>query len=172
MQVSEEARAGVSSDDCEGSAMQFVTFTVAGVHYALSVYAVERVEPVVDITPLPKAPKIVLGIINLEGRIVPVVDIRRRFGHPEREILLTDKLIVAATSVRPVALLVDHVEGLLKQQMHEITPSQEVLPGIGYVRGVVKLEDGLVLIHDLNTFLSLEEAQQLCEALESGPATQ
>lgn len=172
MEVSEVANTAIPSRRDEGSAMQFVTFTVAGGRYALSLYAVERVEPVVHITPLPKAPEIVLGIMNLEGRIIPVVDTRRRLGYAGREILLSDKLIVAATSRRPVALLVDRVDGLVKRQRDEITPAQEVLNGIGHVRGVLKLDDGLVLINDLNTFLSLEEEQQLREALKSGPATQ
>jgi purine-binding chemotaxis protein CheW len=145
--------------------LPFVCFTLAASRYALPLTAVERVVPVVELTPLPRAPEIVLGIVNLAGRIIPVVNIRKRLGHPDREIQLSDHLIVARTSRRPVALLVDRAEGLVERADHEIARAASVLPGLEYVRGVAKLGDGLILIHDLDTFLSLDEERKLGEAL-------
>ena len=157
--------APVPSDVASAAPLRIVSFTLEAGRYALPLAAVERVVPVVEFTPLPKAPEIVLGIVNQGGRIIPVVNVRRRFGHPEREVQLSDQLIVARTSRRRVALLVDGVEGLIERAKHEITQAPDVLPGLEYVRGIAKLADGLVLIHDLNTFLSLEEEQRLDEAL-------
>lgn len=147
------------------SPLQFVSFALDTGRYALPLAAVERLVPVVELTPLPKGPEIVMGIVSLEGRIIPVVNVRRRFGHPDREVQLSDQLIVARTSRRPVALLVDRVEDLIERAEHEIIQAPDVLPGLEYVRGVAKLADGLVLIHDLDSFLSLEEEQMLGEVL-------
>lgn len=165
IRVLKMANATVPSDVEDAPPLRIVSFTLERSRYALPLDAVERVVPVVEFTPLPKAPEIVLGIVNLEGRIIPVVNVRRRFGHPDREVRLSDQLIVARTSRRPVALLVDRVDGLTERAEHEIIQAPDVLPGLEYVRGVAKLADGLVLIHDLDTFLSLEEEQRLDEAL-------
>lgn len=148
-----------------GRAQQFLSFAIEAGRYALPLKDVERVVRVVEFTRLPRAPEIVLGIVNLEGRIIPVVNVRQRFRHPDREVQLSDQLIVARTSRRPVALLVDRVEGLVEQAEHQIVQAVDVVPGLEYVRGVAKTEDGLVLIHDLDAFLSLEEEQKLSEAL-------
>src|SRR5271157_2301250 len=78
--------------------LSHVVFTLDGLFYAVSLSVVSRVIRAVEITPLPKAPSIVLGVINLGGRIIPVVNIRKRFRLPERELELTDQLIVARAS--------------------------------------------------------------------------
>jgi purine-binding chemotaxis protein CheW len=72
-------------------------FTLDAGRYALSLEVVERVVPALELTPLPTAPDIVQGVFNLHGRIVPVMNLRRRFGLPERAIELSDHLIVAQT---------------------------------------------------------------------------
>jgi purine-binding chemotaxis protein CheW len=116
-------------------------------------------------TPLPKAPEIVIGVINIQGRIIPVFNIRRRFHLPEREIELSDQLIIANTARRTVALVVDTVDGVIERLSEEVTPADQVLPRIEYVEGIVKLENGLVLIHDLDKFLSIDEEAKLDEAV-------
>jgi purine-binding chemotaxis protein CheW len=147
--------------------MQLVLFTLDEQRYALDLATVERAVRVVEVTPLPKAPPIVLGIINVNGDVVPVFDIRRRFRLPEREINLTDQLMIARRSRQKVALLVDSVSGVVEISEVEISSAKQILPEIEYVYGVVKLQDGLVLIHDLDQFLSSEEERTLEGALNS-----
>ena len=147
--------------------VQLCLFTLDERRYAMTLSCVERVVFVVDITPLPKAPSVVLGVINVKGDIVPVYDPRRRFRLPEREINLTDQLMIARTSRQTVALLVDSVDGVIEVVEEEIAAAREIIPEVQYVRGVVKLLDGLVLIHDLDEFLSEVEEQALEEALKS-----
>jgi purine-binding chemotaxis protein CheW len=149
--------------------VQLVPFALDEQRFALALSSVERIVRVVDVTPLPSAPPIVLGIINVKGDVVPVYDPRRRFRLPEREIDLADQLMIARTSRQTVALLVDSVSGVLEIAEEEIAPAEKILPEIEYVRGVVKLQDGLVLIHDLEQFLSDEEERILDEALKSVP---
>ena len=145
--------------------MQLVVFALEDQRYALHLSAVERIVRAVEMTPLPKAPEIVIGVINVQGRIIPVFNIRRRFHLPEREIELSDQLIIANTARRTVALVVDTVDGVIERLSEEITPADQVLPRIEYVEGIVKLENGLVLIHDLDKFLSIDEETKLDEAL-------
>lgn len=146
---------------------QLVTFTLSDRRYGLPLSAVERIVRVVDVTSLPKAPDIVLGVVNLQGRVMPVINVRRRFHLPEREIALTDQMVIAHAARRSVALVVDSVTGVLDYSEQGAVAAQEVLPELQYVEGVVKLDDGLILIHDLDTFLSLEEEAVLDRALES-----
>ena len=147
--------------------VHLVTFELDGQTYALHLSAVELVVRAVEITPLPRAPASVAGIINFQGQVVPVFHLRRRFRLPERDLQLDDHIILARTARRLAALVVDRVVGVLACADGETTPADAVLPGMDYVAGVVKRPDGLILIHDLNSFLSLDEEQALKEALTS-----
>lgn len=120
----------------------------------------------VAVSPLPNAPAVALGAINVHGSVIPVVDIRRRFGFPPRDYGITAHLLVARTSRRTLAVPVDEVLGVKEVAAETVTAPDSVLPGIGHVSGIVALADGLLLIHDLDTFLSLDEEQRLREALE------
>ena len=142
-----------------------VAFLLDQYRYAVYLSVAQRVVRAVEITPLPRAPNIVLGVINVQGEIVPVVNVRRRFDLPEREIEPNDQLLLARASRRLVALAADAVIGVIECPPSSVIVSERVLPGLEYVEGVVKLEDGLVLIHDLDKFLSLEEEGQLDSAL-------
>lgn len=144
---------------------QLVVFNLADQRYALHLSAVERVVLIAELTALPKAPEIVLGIINVRGCIVPVVDTRRRFGLPAREVNLSDHLIIARTSRRVVALLADVVAGVVQHSRAAITAADQILRNLEYVEGVVKLDDGLIFIHDLDTFLSAAEERTLEQAM-------
>jgi purine-binding chemotaxis protein CheW len=146
---------------------QLVVFALDEQRYALHLSAVERIVRVAEVTPLPKAPEIVLGVINVQGQIIPVADIRRRFRLPEREIDLSDQLIIAKTSKRTVALVVDEVTGVIERLQQDVIPTENVLPGLEYVEGIAKLEEGMVLIHDIDKFLSLEEDRKLAAALRN-----
>ena len=146
---------------------QIVVFTIDELLYALPLNSVVRVIHVVEITPLPKAPEIISGIINVRGQIIPVIDVRKRFGLASREITPADQLILADTGKRQVAILVDTVTGL-----KDITPRQhveikETLPFAEYISGVAKIEDGLILIYDLEKFLNLNEENELEHALSN-----
>jgi purine-binding chemotaxis protein CheW len=151
---------------------QYLVFTLDEQRYALYLSAVERVVRIVELTPLPESPDIVLGIINLQGRIIPVVNIRKRFNLLEREIEVSNQMIMAHTSKRVLALLVDTVKGIVERPEQEVILAEKILPDIEYVEGVVKLEDGLILIHDLERFLSLEEERKLEDAMKEGAVNQ
>ena len=146
-----------------------VVFLLDDRRYALYLHTVERILRAVDVTPLPKAPDIVLGLINVRGNVTPVLDVRKRFRLKEREIGLQDHLIVARTSKRTVVIPVDSTNWVIEVPNQEVIDAKGLLPGVDYVQGVVKLQDGIVLIHDLESFLSLEEEKTLEAAIKERP---
>lgn len=152
--------------------VDLVIFTLDENRFALKLAAVERVVRVVEITPLPKAPDIVLGIIDVQGGIIPVIDVRKRFRFPERETQLNDQLVIARTAKRTVALLADDVTGVMACPKERIVEAGKVVSGMEFVEGIVKIDAGMILIHDLDTFLSLDEENMLDDALrESAGST-
>jgi purine-binding chemotaxis protein CheW len=146
---------------------KLVTFSLDDRKFALYVSAVQRIIRVVEVTALPKAPDIVSGIINMQGQVIPVFDIRMRFHLPAREVKLNDQLIIASTTKRTVALLVDSVGDVIEIPGERIIAAEQIFPELEYVEGVMKTEGGMVLIHDLERFLSLPEEKALDEALEA-----
>ncbi len=142
-----------------------VVFELDGQKYALHLSAAQLVVRAVEITPLPQAPDSVAGIINYQGQVVPVFNLRRRFRLPERELQLDDHIILARTACRLVALVVDAVGGVMECAAAEIVAPDSVVPGTEHVAGIVKQPNGMILIHDLDKFLSLDEAEQLEAAL-------
>lgn len=142
-----------------------IVFNLDEQRYALRLSAVERIVRIVEITPLPKAPEIVLGVVNVQGQVIPVVNIRKRFRLPDREISLSDHLIISRTARRVVVLVADAVLGVVERWEEEMTAADKILPDLEYVESVVKLEDGLIFIHNLDTFLSLEEEKTLEQAI-------
>jgi purine-binding chemotaxis protein CheW len=142
----------------------FVVFTLGG-QYALRLASVERVVRAAEITPLPQSPEIVLGVINAQGSILPVVNVRRRFRLPEREMEPGDRMILAVAARRRVALLVDAVTGVVERAEEDVIAAEAVVPHMEYVDGVTTLGDDILLIHDLDSFLSLDEERELDAAL-------
>jgi purine-binding chemotaxis protein CheW len=145
---------------------KLVVWTLDDQRYALPLSAVKRIVRLVEISSLPKAPSIILGVINVQGQIIPVVNVRKRFRLPEREVRLSDQLIIAFTSKQTVGVIVDTVVGVVEQTAGRIFAAEQIFPGLGYIAGVAKMDDGMVLIHDLGTFLSSEEEGTLDEAMK------
>jgi purine-binding chemotaxis protein CheW len=150
---------------------QLVVFRLDERRYALPLTVVDCVVRAVDVTPLPKAPAIVLGAINVQGRVLPVLNVRRRFLLPDREIGPADWFLLAHTARLTVALVVDESEGVIERPQSEIVVSTQIVPGLEPFPGVLRLDDGLVLIHDLERFLSLDEARALDEAMAKASET-
>jgi purine-binding chemotaxis protein CheW len=146
---------------------KLVTFSLDHRKFALYVSAVQKIIRVVEVTPLPEAPEIVVGIINMQGQVIPVFDIRMRFRLPARNVQLNDQMIIASATKRTVALLVDSVDDVIEIPEEKIIADEQILPELEYVEGVVKTEGGMVLIHDLEKFLSLHEEKALDEAMEA-----
>jgi purine-binding chemotaxis protein CheW len=147
------------------SRVDLVVFVIDGQRYALALGAVERVLPMVAVSPLPAGPAIALGVINVHGTVVPVVDVRRRFGLPARDFGVTTRLLIARAGRRTLAIPADEVLGVVEVASEGVVSTNALLEDIGHVAGVVALVDGLLFIHDLDAFLSPDEERRLSEAL-------
>ena len=142
-----------------------VAFSVEGVRYAIALAWAERALPMVAVTPVPGAPAVVLGVINIGGTVVPVVDLRRRLGLPAREWGVAARLLLVRTPRRLLAIPADEVLGVLEVETAAVTLTPTVLPGLGRVSGIAALEDGLLFLYDVEAFLSEDEHRALGQAL-------
>ncbi|MDP2372796.1 chemotaxis protein CheW [Reyranella sp.] len=141
-------------------------FELSSYRYAIPMADTREIFCVPSIVPLPKAPLFIEGIVNIRGAVIPVLDVRKRFRLPEKAPQPADHLVVAQAGPRMVALRVDRVLGTEEVDPKHIEDAAAITPRLEYVAGVAKLPDGLVLIHDLRTFLAESEARQLDRALD------
>lgn len=142
-----------------------VAVTVGGHRCGLPADVVDEVHRAVEVTAVPLAPEVVEGVVDLRGEVVPVIGLRRRLGLPPREVRPSDRLVFIRLPGRRVALRVDAVLDLVTVHPTQQTAGAGLLPDAGYLDGVVRLDDGLLLIHDVAAFLSSEEAASLDDAL-------
>ena len=148
----------------------WVVFYLDGGRYALPLSAVDRIVRAAYVTPLPLAPDVVLGAIDVEGQVLPVFNMRRRFRLPERTIGPADHFLIARTTRGAVVLAIDSAQGILDCPATPLIDAPSVGSNLGHIRGVIQLEDGLVLIQDLEHFLSSDEARTLDEAMREQAA--
>jgi purine-binding chemotaxis protein CheW len=146
---------------------QIVIFTLDDLLYALPLPNVLKVIHAIEIRNLPQAPEIISGIINLKGKIIPVADIRKRFGLPEHETGPDDHIIIADTGKRQIAIIVDLVTEVSDYSDLQTEQTQKKLPYAKNIKGVAKIGDDIALIYDLNRFLSFNEERVLEHALSS-----
>lgn len=140
-------------------------FEIAGHRYGLPAGSVVGLHRMVATVPLPAGPAVLEGVANVRGKLVPVLDVRSRFRLPPRPASPDDHLLVADAGGRLVALRVDRAVELAHIDPADLEDARAALPGVGYVSWVAKRPADLVLIHDLTTFLSRDEAAALDASL-------
>jgi purine-binding chemotaxis protein CheW len=134
------------------------TFFLAGEEYGVEVRQVQEIRRVTEITSVPRAPEFIRGVINLRGRILPVLDLRRRLALGEVAMDRASRIVVVRIKERLLGLLVDGASQVLKVKVSQIEPPpEEVLQqGGDYIRGVAKLDDRLIILVDLERLLAHE----------------
>lgn len=122
----------------EGSALEVIEFGLAGERYALEVAFVREVHPLEDLTPLPCTPAFVRGLVNVRGRILPVIDLKKFFDLPESGITDLHRILLIATPVMTFGLLADTVAGTCRIPLDRLEDSLPTLTGIRaeYLKGV------------------------------------
>ncbi len=145
---------------------EVVVFSLNNRKYAIPCNSIEQIVNIVAITLLPHAPKKILGIINVHGKIVAVLNLATMLELPERKRKLSDKIIIVKTKKRSIAFIVDKIEEIISIQDDKIVNLETVMPDPDIYEGTLKLKDGLVMIYNINKFLSLDEETELSEALD------
>jgi purine-binding chemotaxis protein CheW len=143
--------------------MQMVSFVVDREEFGVEILRVQEIIRLVDITRVPHAPAFVEGVINLRGRIVPVVDLRKRFRLAARPADKDTRIIVVELVDRVVGFMVDSVREVIRVDRTLIEPPPELAMGIDahYITGVAKLEDRLLIMLDLDEVLTSDEEHAL-----------
>ncbi len=149
------------------AAIRLLSFQVRGLDLALDWASIERVLQAAEAARVPAGPEIMLGVINVGGRIFPVLDPSIRLGMPIRQITPDQALILVRSRRLKMALLVDKVHGLIDADSNDFVPHPEISPGLGHVSGILKRQEGLVWIQDLERFLSLHEEKAIEGALDA-----
>ena len=145
--------------------MRLVTFEVEGTRYALPAACVRELVRAVQMLPLPRAARFVEGLIDFRGVVVPVLEIRSRFGLPGKPLSPSDHLVLADSGERLVALRVDRALDLVDVPDAEVTSVERQVPTARHIEGVARLRDGLAVIYDLPSFLGAAERRALDEMM-------
>ena len=134
------------------------TFFLDREEYGVDVRQVQEIRRTTEITSVPRAPEFIRGVINLRGRILPVLDLKRKLGLGEVEPGRATRIVVVRVRERLLGLLVDGASQVLKVEVSRIEPPPEevVEKGGDYIRGVAKLEDRLIILVDLERLLAHE----------------
>jgi len=139
--------------------IQLVTFRLKDETYGINVMQVQEVLRVTEIAPVPGAPGYVLGIVNLRGNVVTVIDTRTRFGLPMTELDDASRIVIIESEQQVVGILVDSVAEVVELRQSEIDSA----PNVGndessrYIQGVASRDDDLLIVVDLNKLLTDEE---------------
>lgn len=143
--------------------VQWVTFRLGEETYGINVMQVQEVLRVTEIAPVPGAPDYVLGIINLRGNVVTVVDTRKRFGLPPGELDDNSRIVIIESQNQIFGIMVDSVAEVVDLRRSEI----DAAPNVGneessrYIHGVATVEEELLILIDLNKLLTDEEWEEM-----------
>lgn len=147
----------------DGELLQLVTFGVGNEEFAIPILAVQEINRMMQITRVPHAPAFVEGVINLRGKIIPVVDLRKRFGLTQIENASDTRIVVVEVSSRVIGFTVDRVSEVLRVPTSIVEPAPAMVSGVDsdYVEGVGKLEDRLLILLSLGRLFNVEELDAL-----------
>ncbi|MCM0754474.1 chemotaxis protein CheW [Desulfovibrio aminophilus] len=145
--------------------IQLVTFSIGEEEFGVDILKVQEIIRTMEITKVPRAPEFVEGVINLRGKVIPIVDLRKRFGLETRDHDKHTRIIVIEINQMIVGFVVDSVSEVLRIPANTVEPPPPVVSGLEseYISGVGKLQDRLLILLDLNRLLSGEEKEALSQ---------
>ncbi|MCL1036522.1 chemotaxis protein CheW [Shewanella submarina] len=149
----------------EDAVLQWVTFHLDNETYGINVMQVQEVLRYTEIAPVPGAPHYVLGIINLRGNVVTVIDTRSRFGLPSTEVDDSTRIVIIEAEKQVIGILVDSVAEVVYLRSSEIdnTPNVGTEESAKFIQGVCNREEELLILVDLDKLLTDEEWADLKE---------
>jgi purine-binding chemotaxis protein CheW len=143
--------------------LQLVSFKINEEEFGINILQVQEINRMLQITKVPNAPEFVDGVVNLRGRIIPVVDLRTRLGMPRRQADQSTRIIVVELEESTVGFIVDEVKEVLRIPKNITEPPPKMVAGIDaeYITAVGKLEDRLLILLDLEKIFSADEVKAL-----------
>ena len=145
--------------------MQLVTFSIGVEEFGVDILKVQEIIRTMEITKVPRAQDFVVGVINLRGKVIPIIDLRRRFGLDSKAHDKHTRIIVIEINDMIVGFVVDSVSEVLRIPASTVEPPPPVVAGVEseYISGVGKLQDRLLILLDLDKLLSHEDMQALSQ---------
>ncbi len=142
---------------------QLVVFDLGNEHYGVDITAVEGIVKLQSITAVPRAPHFVEGVTNLRGKILPVIDLRKRFGLPAGEATNETRIVVVEMGGSTVGIVVDGVSEVLRVAPEAIEPPSPLMMTVdsSFIRGIAKVGERLVILLDLGRVLTADEKGDL-----------
>lgn len=149
-----------------GRQLQLVSFEVAEEEYAVDILAVQEINRMMELTRVPQSPPDVEGVINLRGKIIPVVDLRKRFCMPPKERTDSNRIVVVEVHKKVVGFIVDKVNEVLRidESIVDSAPPMVCSVRSEYIAGVGKLKDRLIILLDLSKLFDATATDQLARA--------
>lgn len=149
---------------------QLVVFRLAEESYGLDIGAVQEIITWQPVTRVPRTPAFVEGIINLRGNVIPVVDLRKRFGLGQTEAGRETRIVVVEIGALVIGLVVDGVSEVLRVPAEQIEASSAVISGVDtdFIRGVAKTAERLIILLDADQILAGREQLALAAGLDAG----
>jgi purine-binding chemotaxis protein CheW len=142
---------------------QLVVFNLANEHYGVDIAAVDGIVEMKPITAVPRAPSFVEGITNLRGEVLPVIDLRKRFGLPVGEITKETRIVNVEMDGTKVGMVVDAVTEVLRVAEEDVEPPSPIVSTVdsAFIIGIAKVDERLVILLDLAKVLSTDEQAEL-----------
>ncbi len=143
--------------------IQVVSFKLGSEEYGVDIAQVQEINRMVAITHVPRAPQFMEGVINLRGQLIPIIDLRTRFGMPRAENTKNTRIVVTEVGTKRVGMVVDSVSEVLRLPVAQIEAAPDMITGVDteYIRGVGKIEDRLIILLDLARIISTAEKREL-----------
>ena len=143
--------------------LQLVTFRLGNEEFSLDILRVQEIIRHMELTRVPRTPEFVDGVINLRGRVIPVLDLRKRFGLPTGERTNETRIIVVDVDSRTVGLKVDAVSEVLRLPADTVEPAPAIVTGAesDYIKGVGKLDGRFLILLDVEKILTRTERDAL-----------
>jgi len=156
------------SSKLSGQTMQVVSFALGSEEYGVDIAQVQEINRMVTITHVPRAPHFMEGVINLRGQLIPIIDLRTRFGMPRTEHTKNTRIVVTEIGTKRVGMVVDSVSEVLRLPIEQIEDAPDMIAGVDteYIRGVGKMDERLIIMLDLARVISGNEKRDL-ENLET-----
>ncbi|MDQ2871655.1 MAG: chemotaxis protein CheW [Candidatus Eremiobacteraeota bacterium] len=152
-----------SNAQLSGERVQVVSFALGSEEYGVDIAQVQEIIRMVEITHVPRAPRFMEGVINLRGQLIPIIDLRTRFGMTRAEHSKSTRIIVTEIGSKRVGIVVDAVSEVLNIPIEHVEGAPDMISGVGteYIQGVGKVGDRLIILLDLTMVMSGEEKRQL-----------
>jgi len=143
--------------------MQLVSFRLAKEEYGIEITRVQEIILMGEITRVPQTPKYIKGLINLRNTVIPIVDLRLRFGLQEETPTDETRIMVMNVGGKTVGIIVDAVSEVLRISKDQISSPPPTVAGLGreYLTGLVKLEKRLLILLDIDKILAANESEQI-----------